>query len=643
MKRKLKTLRLRMLLPVVAMTLFIVVLLTVMFSRAYIGMILRQEQEVNADSFETISRSVTQLANTNISTVRSIMMDDRVASYVRYDYSSMAKMLRGRMNLRDCLRSAISRHDSIYGLLFMRKDGSLFGVLPEGNIFYDKPEENPLPKDMKTQILSMPLGQTVWVGPLSASVIYGFENSNTLKKVVIAAWKTVDVRYDECYAMMLMDEAVFDGLFATLRDGNSAWHLFTAGHAEICHTGGDAGLDPEVLISESNSGKYLYDENGRPFCTFSMTMASTGWVLVREVSMENHEQVARGVRGSVAIIAWVVFLIALFIYELWLKRFMRQFRSLQNGIIRMGQGDLESAAFEHTSIEEFLQMQREINRTRIALNQQMDTIRRMEREQMELENQKKERERMAQELSMARGIQRNALPHMFPPFPDRKEIDLFASMDPARDIGGDFYDFFLIDDDHLCLLIADVSGKGIPAVMFMMAAKRILEEYARTESGVSQILEKTNEALIKGNEAEMFVTVWLGIPEISTGILKAANAGHEYPIIRKNGGCFELYKDKHGFVIGGMAGMRYREYSLRLEPGDKIFVYTDGVTEATAESGLMFGIDRTAAALNTCGEGSPKEILKTMRSAVDAFVGEAEQFDDLTMMCLEYKGPAGKS
>ena len=340
-----------------------------------------------------------------------------------------------------------------------------------------------------------------------------------------------------------------------------------------------------------------------------------------------------------AIFGGLVFLVALVIYELWLKRFMRQFRSLQKGIIRMGQGDLESETFEPTSIEEFLQMQQEINRTRIALNRQMDTIRRMEREQMELENQKKERERMIQELSMAREIQRNALPHMFPPFPDRKEIDLFASMDPARDVGGDFYDFFFIDDDHLCLLIADVSGKGIPAAMFMMVAKRMLEESVRTQPEVSQALQKTNEVLIKDNEAKMFVTVWLGILEISTGILNAANAGHEFPVIRKNGSYFDLYKDKHGFVIGGMSGIRYREYRVQLEPGDKIFVYTDGVTEATAENGAMFGINRTVAALNTCGEGSPKEIIQTMRDTVDAFVGEAEQFDDLTMMCLEYKGP----
>ena len=643
MKRKLKTLRLRMLLPVIAMTLFVVILLTMLFSRAYISMIVQQEQEVNTDSFETISHSITLLTDASVTTVWNIMMDDRVASYVRSDYGSMSELLRGRMDCRDYLRSEITRYGSIYGVLFLRTDGSMFGALPYGNVFFDKPEENPLAEDMKAQILGTPLGQTVWVGPLNASAIYGFEDSNTLKTIVIAAWKSVDVRYGECYALMVLDEAVFDDQFAMLRDGNSTWHIFTADHNEIYHMGGDACLAPEQLISESNSGNFLYDENNRPFCTFSKTMDSTGWVLVREVSMEDYEEVVHIVRSRVALIAGVVFLIALVIYELWLKRFMRQFHSLQDGIVRMGQGDLTFATFEPTSIEEFLQMQQEINNTRLALSQQMDTIRRMEREQMELENHKKEQERMVQELSMARIIQQNALPHIFPPFPERKEIDLFASMDPARDVGGDFYDFYFIDEDHLCLLIADVSGKGIPAAMYMMLAKRILEDSARTQTGAGQILQKTNETLVESDQADMFVTVWLGILEISTGLLTAASAGHEYPIIRKNQGSFELYKDKHGFVIGGMAGIRYREYSLQLEPGDKIFVYTDGVPEANAESGEMFGIDRTIAALNTCGEETPEEILKTMRSAVDDFVGEAEQFDDLTMMCLEYKGPARKS
>ena len=286
-------------------------------------------------------------------------------------------------------------------------------------------------------------------------------------------------------------------------------------------------------------------------------------------------------------------------------------------------------------------MQQEIDRTSLALNNQMETIRRMERERMEQENMIKEQERIVKELSTARQIQSSVLPHIFPPFPERREIDLYASMDPARDVGGDFYDFFFIDEDHLCLVIADVSGKGIPAALFMMFAKRIIEDFARIEHSASEILKKTNDLLCDNNQADMFVTVWLGILEISTGRMLAANAGHEYPVIKKAGGLFKLYKDKHGFVIGGMEGIRYKEYVLQMSPGDKLFVYTDGVPEATAAGGEMFGVERMVVTLNSCANGSPDDIIRKVRSDVDAFVGEAEQFDDMTMMCLEYKGPVG--
>ena len=639
MKTKLSSLRFRMILPVIAMTLFVVVLLTTLFSRAYINMIVQQEKEVNAVGFDTISRSVTPLINTSISEVQSILRDDRVISYARFQYASVSELIRARIGCRDYLQSEITRHDTIFGLLFMRKDGSLFGMLPEGSFFLDHPEENPLPEEMKAQILNAPLGQTIWVGPLSAADIYGFENEKTPQSVMIASWKSVDVRYGECYAMMLMDESIFEDLFATLQDGKSTWHLFTADRTEIYHTGQDACLDPDRLISASNSGTIIRDENDHPVCTFSMTMTSPDWTLVRAVSMESNEQLIRRVRGDVGIIAGVVFLIALAIYQLWLKRFMRQFDSLQQGIIRMGEGELDPATFVPTSIDEFVKMQEEINRTRLALNQQMDTIRQMEREQMEMENKRKEQELIIRELGMAREIQESALPHTFPPFPDRKEIDLYACMDPARDVGGDFYDFFFIDDDHLCLVIADVSGKCIPAALFMMVAKRILEDSARLENNVSVILEKMNGSICDNNQTDMFVTVWLGILEISTGRLTAANAGHEYPAIQRKGGCFELYKDRHGFVIGGMEGVRYREYSLQMSPGDKLFVYTDGVPEATSSNGKMFGTERMVAALNTCLDGSPEAVLKRVKEAVDTFVDDAEQFDDLTMLCLEYRGP----
>ena len=249
-----------------------------------------------------------------------------------------------------------------------------------------------------------------------------------------------------------------------------------------------------------------------------------------------------------------------------------------------------------------------------------------------------EKERIGAELSLATDIQASMLPHIFPAFPDRREFDIYASMDPAKEVGGDFYDYFLIDDDHLCMVIADVSGKGVPAALFMMASKIILQSVAMLGHSPAEILARTNDAICKDNEAQMFVTVWLGILELSTGRLTAANAGHEYPALMRPGGEFELYRDKHGFVIGGMDGLRYRQYDIQLEPGTKLFVYTDGLPEATDADVAQFGTQRMLQALNEAPNAAPEQILRNVRLAVDHFVKDAEQFDDLTMLCMEYKG-----
>ena len=246
-----------------------------------------------------------------------------------------------------------------------------------------------------------------------------------------------------------------------------------------------------------------------------------------------------------------------------------------------------------------------------------------------------EKERIGTELSVATRIQAAMLPSIFPPFPERSDFDIYASMDPAREVGGDFYDFFLIDEDHLCLVIADVSGKGVPAALFMMASKIILQSCAMLGNSPAEILRLTNEAICSNNEAEMFITAWVGILELSTGKLTAANAGHEYPVLKRADGGFELLRDKHGLVLGGLAGQTYAQYELQLEKGAKLFLYTDGVPEANTASGEMFSLGRLLDALNAAEDGTPEQILRGVRGALDEFVKDAEQFDDITMLCAE--------
>ena len=249
-----------------------------------------------------------------------------------------------------------------------------------------------------------------------------------------------------------------------------------------------------------------------------------------------------------------------------------------------------------------------------------------------------EKERIGAELDMATKIQADMLPSIFPAFPERSEFDIFASMDPAKEVGGDFYDFFLVDEDHLGMVIADVSGKGVPAALFMMMTKIMIQNFAMNLKSPADVLYNVNEQVCRNNKESMFVTVWLGIMEISTGKILASNGGHEYPVIKRPGEKFEIIKDRHGLPIGALAGMPYTDYEIDVVPGTKLFVYTDGVPEASANQEEFFGMDRLVEVLNSNMEGSPEDILHAVKKAVDDFTGDAPQFDDLTMLCVEYKG-----
>ncbi len=253
-------------------------------------------------------------------------------------------------------------------------------------------------------------------------------------------------------------------------------------------------------------------------------------------------------------------------------------------------------------------------------------------------NEQKRISQVDEEMRFARQLQLSNLPDAAKFSADHNDFALDALMLPAKSVGGDFYDFYFLDDDHLCLLIADVSGKGVAAALFMMACKSTIRSIARHTSEPKKIIERANLQLMTNNDEEMFVTVWLGVLELSTGKMTCVNAGHEYPAIRYPGGNFELMKDKHGLVMAVVENVHYTEYELQLTPGTKIFVYTDGVPEANNAAEELFGLDRMIEALNKDPETSPEGMLKNVRLAVNYFVEGYDQFDDLTMLGFEYKG-----
>lgn len=248
-----------------------------------------------------------------------------------------------------------------------------------------------------------------------------------------------------------------------------------------------------------------------------------------------------------------------------------------------------------------------------------------------------EKERIGAELNVATQIQADMLPRIFPAFPEREEFDVYATMNPAKEVGGDFYDFFLVDDDHLAVVIADVSGKGVPAALFMVIAKTLIKNHAQNQEAPGTVFTQTNEQLCEGNDAGLFVTGWMGVLEISTGKFVYVNAGHNPPLLKRAGGTFEWLKSRPGFVLAGMEGVRYRENTLQLEPGDRLYLYTDGVTEATNSHEELFGDERLQNALNEYMDLPVEQFLPKIKECIDAFVGDADQLDDITMLALDYQ------
>ena len=383
---------------------------------------------------------------------------------------------------------------------------------------------------------------------------------------------------------------------------------------KLSYTGMDFSwnIEPDTLFSATVHGVPSY-------CMYSKTEG----FYIFAVIPQSEAVLSRNVSVGITTVMEVIIFFALFvlIYFLIKKLIVNNIERINDSLTKITDGDLNEVVDVRTHME-FASLSDDINSTVGTLKKYIADA----------------AARIDAELAFAKAIQHSALPSVFPPFPTRKEFDIWATMDTAKEVGGDFYDFYFVNKDTLAFLIADVSGKGIPAAMFMMNAKAVLKSYAESGLDVNKVFTLGNEKLCEGNDAGMFVTAWMGFLNTETGEVTFANAGHNPPLVRHADGSFEYLKVRAGFVLAGMEGVKYRKNELQLAPGDVIYLYTDGVTEATNINDELYGEDRLLALLNANKEASMEKLCKLVKEDVFAFAGEAPQFDDITMLALKYCG-----
>lgn len=394
-----------------------------------------------------------------------------------------------------------------------------------------------------------------------------------------------------------------------------------------------------IMATGARATQYLYTYNDtEAHTTAALAATNSKGEPVALIGVEKPMTLLVNARNvylkSVGIAAAILILAAIVLYALFLSFFLiRPVREITDEAERFAEdhseceGELKAAKNQY----EIGILARSIRKMETDINEYIDNLTKVTAE----------KERIGAELNVATQIQADMLPRIFPAFPGRNEFTLYASMDPAKEVGGDFYDYFLIDDDHIALVMADVSGKGVPAALFMVIAKTLIKNRAQTGGSPAEILSYANEQLCEGNEAELFVTVWLAIIQISTGKGIAANAGHEHPVIKRAGGDFELQIYRHSPAVATIEGIRFKEHEFEIYPGDLLYVYTDGVPEATNAHDELYGTDRMLEVLNKNKDAEPKTILEAVRADIEKFVGDAPQFDDITMLAFNFLGSDG--
>ncbi len=395
------------------------------------------------------------------------------------------------------------------------------------------------------------------------------------------------------------------------REGNEGKSLNVTG---IC-------IDTSTVAENTKFVATVYGEE-----CYCMHVATEGYHIVA-VMPKSEAALSRNVSVSITTGMQIIVFAALFILIFVLVRHLvvKNIYKVNDSLSAITEGKLDTVVDVRSHVE-FDELSNDINSTVNTLKKYISEA----------------EARIDAELAFAKAIQHSALPSVFPPYPNRKDFDIHATMHTAKEVGGDFYDFYFADEDTLAFIVADVSGKGIPAAMFMMTSKTILKSYCESGMSVEDVFTTANEKLCEGNDAGMFVTAWMGLLNTKTGLITFANAGHNPPLVRHADGTFTYLKTKPGLVLAGMEGIRYRKNEYQLEKGDTIYLYTDGVTEATNLSDELYGENRLLEVMNKHLHSDPETICNAVKADVDAFVGKAPQFDDITMLCLKYNGEVGQ-
>ena len=388
------------------------------------------------------------------------------------------------------------------------------------------------------------------------------------------------------------------------------------------------GINPPVEMTEGKTATALYNanvvdgisnESAEYMYVFKFV---EGYCLIAAMPVDE-AMFMRDASMLTSVFMQVIIFATLFVFiYLLIKRvIINNLKKINDTLAQITNGDL-SVTVDVRSNVEFASLSDDINSTVATLKRYIAEA----------------AARIDKELEYAKQIQLSALPTNFP---EDEEYSLYAQMIAAKEVGGDFYDFYKLNDTTVAFLAADVSGKGIPAAMFMMTAKTIIKDLAESGMAVNDIFTKANEKLCENNESGMFVTAWMGILDLTTGNVQFANAGHNPPLLKRADGSFVTLKTRAGFVLAGMEGVCYRVGEITLNPGDRLFLYTDGVPEATNVDNKLYGEDRLLAFMNQISSMKATELLPALKANIDEFVGEAPQFDDITMLMLDYKPKKG--